>query len=165
MKHKSNQTSVCPIARSLDVMGEWWSLLIVRDAMLGIKRFSEFERRLGMAKNILAARLKTLVRAGIFKVVPASDGSAYSEYELTAKGKDLLPAMIDALIAHPRFPDADLGSLRTGVVLSSDPVVLRRAAQELGVRGIVTGFGLTETTGLVTRCRWNQPLDACGICR
>lgn len=94
MKRKSNQDSVCPIARSLDVVGEWWSLLIVRDAMLGVRRFSEFEHRLGMAKNILAARLKTLVGAGIFDVVPASDGSAYSEYELTRKGKDLLPAMI-----------------------------------------------------------------------
>jgi fatty-acyl-CoA synthase len=71
----------------------------------------------------------------------------------------LLPAMINALIAHPAFTAADLGSLRTGVVLSSDPVVLRRAALELGVRGVVTGFGLTETTGLVTRCHWDQPLE------
>jgi DNA-binding HxlR family transcriptional regulator len=94
MKHKSNQHSVCPIARSLDVVGEWWSLLIVRDAMLGVRRFSEFERRLGMAKNMLAARLKSLVEAGIFDVVPASDGSAYSEYELTQKGKDLLPMLV-----------------------------------------------------------------------
>jgi len=94
MKHKSNQDSVCPIARSLDVVGQWWSLLIIRDAMLGVKRFSEFERRLGMAKNILAARLRTLVEAGILQVVPASDGSAYSEYELTAKGEDLLPALV-----------------------------------------------------------------------
>ena len=94
MKHKSNQDSVCPIARSLDVVGEWWSLLIIRDAMLGVKRFSEFERRLGMAKNILTARLKTLVEAGVLEVVPASDGSAYNEYELTEKGKDLLPTMV-----------------------------------------------------------------------
>ena len=94
MKHKSNQDSVCPVARSLDVIGEWWSLLIIRDAMLGVKRFSEFERRLGMAKNILAARLKTLVEAGVLEVVPASDGSAYNEYDLTGKGKDLLPAMV-----------------------------------------------------------------------
>lgn len=70
----------------------------------------------------------------------------------------LLPAMIDALIAHPRFPQVNL-RLRTGVVLSSDPVVLRRAHDELHVRGIVTGYGLTESTGLVTRCRWDQPLD------
>jgi DNA-binding HxlR family transcriptional regulator len=94
MKHKSNQNSVCPIARSLDVVGQWWSLLIIRDAMMGVKRFSEFERRLGMAKNILAARLKALVEAGILEVVPAADGSAYSEYELTKKGRDLLPAMV-----------------------------------------------------------------------
>jgi DNA-binding HxlR family transcriptional regulator len=94
MKHKSNKDSVCPLARSLDVVGEWWSLLIIRDATLGVKRFSEFERRLGMAKNILTVRLKALVEQGVMQVVPASDGSAYSEYELTQKGRDLLPAMV-----------------------------------------------------------------------
>jgi DNA-binding HxlR family transcriptional regulator len=94
MKHKSNKDSVCPVARSLDVVGEWWSLLIIRDAMLGVKRFSDFERRLGMAKNILTARLKTLVEGGILRIVPASDGSAYNEYELTPKGADLLPVMV-----------------------------------------------------------------------
>ncbi|HTH54030.1 MAG TPA: helix-turn-helix domain-containing protein [Edaphobacter sp.] len=94
MKRKSNGSSVCPVARSLDVVGEWWSLLIVRDAMLGVKRFSEFERRLGMAKNILTVRLKRLVEEGVLRVVPASDGSAYHEYELTKKGEDLLPALV-----------------------------------------------------------------------
>jgi len=94
MKHKSNQNSICPVARSHDVVGEWWSLLIVRDAMLGVKRFSEFQRRLGMAKNILTARLKLLVEAGVLQLVPASDGSAYNEYALTQKGKDLLPTMV-----------------------------------------------------------------------
>jgi DNA-binding HxlR family transcriptional regulator len=94
MKRKSNGNSICPLARSLDVVGEWWSLLIVRDAMLGVKRFSEFERRLGMAKNILTVRLKRLVEEGILRVVPASDGSAYREYELTKKGEDLLPALV-----------------------------------------------------------------------
>jgi len=62
--------------------------------MLGVKRFSEFQRRLGMAKNILTARLKRLVAAEILRVVPASDGSAYSEYELTKKGEALLPIMV-----------------------------------------------------------------------
>ncbi len=74
-------------------MGEWWSLLIIRDAMLGVKRFSEFQRRLGMAKNILTVRLKQLVAHGILRQVPASDGSAYSEYELTEKGEELWPIM------------------------------------------------------------------------
>jgi DNA-binding HxlR family transcriptional regulator len=94
MKHKSNQTSTCPIARSLDIVGEWWSLLIIRDAMLGVKRFSDFERRLGMAKNILSTRLKGLVETGVLQIVPASDGSAYQEYELTEKGKALLPILV-----------------------------------------------------------------------
>lgn len=70
----------------------------------------------------------------------------------------MLPAMIDALVAHPHFPNTKL-RLRTGVVLSSDPAILRRAAEELGVGGVVTGYGLTESTGLVTRCRWDDPLD------
>src|SRR6202012_4468460 len=94
MKHKPHESSVCPNARSLDIVGEWWSLLILRDAMLGKRGFSDFERGLGLAKNILPARLKGLVEAGIFRVVPASDGSAYSEYELTEKGKDLWPTLV-----------------------------------------------------------------------
>lgn len=94
MKHKSNKDSICPIARSLDVVGEWWSLLILRDAMLGVKRFSEFERRLGMAKNILTVRLRQMVEAGVLRLVPASDGSAYKEYELTEKGEALLPTLV-----------------------------------------------------------------------
>ncbi len=70
----------------------------------------------------------------------------------------MLPAMIDALVSHPHFKDAKL-NLRTGVVLSSDPAILRRAAEELHVGGVVTGYGLTESTGLVTRCRWTESLE------
>jgi DNA-binding HxlR family transcriptional regulator len=84
----------CPVARSLDAIGDWWSLLIVRDAFDGIRRFGEFQRNLGMAKNILSARLRTLVAHGIFDLVPASDGSAYQEYVLTQKGKGLFPLII-----------------------------------------------------------------------
>lgn len=94
MKRKSNETSTCPVARSLDVIGESWSLLIVREAMIGVKRFSDFQRSLGMAKNILSARLKRLVEAEVLEIVPASDGSAYQEYELTEKGRALLPTMV-----------------------------------------------------------------------
>src|SRR5215469_13490363 len=93
MKHKSNETSICPVARSLDTIGEWWSLLIVRDAMLGVRRFSDFQRRLGLARNILSARLKRLVDCGIMEMVPASDGTAYKEYVLTEKGKSLWPVL------------------------------------------------------------------------
>ncbi|WP_354292910.1 winged helix-turn-helix transcriptional regulator [Paramixta manurensis] len=81
-------------ARALDVIGDWWSLLIVRDALNGIRRFNEFERSLGLAKNILSSRLKRLVEHGILETVPASDGSAYSEYAPTEKGLKLFPVVI-----------------------------------------------------------------------
>ncbi|AZC27535.1 MULTISPECIES: helix-turn-helix domain-containing protein [Pseudomonas] len=84
----------CPVARSLDAIGDWWSLLIVRDAFDGIRRFGEFQRNLGMAKNILSARLRTLVEHGVLEVIPASDGSAYQEYVLTDKGRGLFPLII-----------------------------------------------------------------------
>ena len=86
MKRTRLENSCCPIARSLDVIGDWWSLLIVRDALRGVRRFSEFQKNLGIAKNMLAGRLKMLVDEGILRLQPASDGSAWQEYVLTDKG-------------------------------------------------------------------------------
>ena len=77
------------MARTLDLVGEWWTLLILRDALEGLKRFSEFQQSLGMAKNILASRLRKLVENGILEMKPASDGSAYQEYVITEKGRSL----------------------------------------------------------------------------
>ncbi len=89
VKRTSLDDATCPIARTLDVIGDWWSLLIVRDAMLGKRRFGEFQKSLGVAKNILAARLKTLVEQEILEIVPAADGSAYHDYVLTERGRSL----------------------------------------------------------------------------
>ncbi|NUU20270.1 MAG: helix-turn-helix transcriptional regulator [Streptomycetaceae bacterium] len=86
--------SECPVARSVDAIGDWWSLLIVRDAFDGSRRFGDFHRSLGVAKNILTARLRTLVDGGILATAPASDGSAYREYVLTEKGKALFPVIV-----------------------------------------------------------------------
>ena len=94
MRRKSFKDDLCPAARSLDCIGEWWSLLIVRNALFGMRRFSDFQESLGLAKNILSARLKKLVARGIMEQVPASDGSAYQEYVLTKKGRDLLPVIV-----------------------------------------------------------------------
>lgn len=91
---KSLKGDYCPSARSLDVIGDWWSLLIVRDAFDGMTRFNEFQKSLGIAKNILADRLKTLVQSGILEAVPAGGGGARMEYRLTAMGKDLFPVMV-----------------------------------------------------------------------
>jgi DNA-binding HxlR family transcriptional regulator len=67
---------LCPVSRSLDTIGEKWSLLIVRDLLSGARRFSDLQKSLGWAKNILSARLKKLVACGIMEKVSASDGSA-----------------------------------------------------------------------------------------
>jgi DNA-binding HxlR family transcriptional regulator len=94
VKRTSFQKAECPIARSLDALGDWWSLLIIRDAFLGLRRFSEFQKNLGCAKNILTVRLRALVDQGILKTAPASDGSAYQAYVLTPKGRGVFPVLV-----------------------------------------------------------------------
>ncbi|KDP86314.1 winged helix-turn-helix transcriptional regulator [Cupriavidus basilensis] len=94
VRRTSLEGAECPVARSLDVIGDWWSLLIVRDAFDGLRRFGEFQRSLGLAKNILSDRLRTLLAHDILEQVPASDGSAYQEYVLTQKGRALFPVVV-----------------------------------------------------------------------
>lgn len=84
----------CPVARSVSLVGDRWSLLIVRDAFDGIRRFGDFQRSLGMARNILSDRLHKLVTAGVLEMQAASDGTAYQEYVLTAKGESLFPIIV-----------------------------------------------------------------------
>ena len=94
VKRTSLEGDGCPIARSLDVLGDWWSFLIIREALLGVSRFGEFQRRLGLAKNILTVRLRALMDQGILATAPASDGSAYQEYRLTPKGRGVFPILV-----------------------------------------------------------------------
>lgn len=94
MKRTSLTQAECPVARSLDAIGDWWSLLIVRDAFDGISRFGEFRRSLGIAKGMLTARLRDLVECGVLETAPASDGSAYQDYLLTEKGRALFPVVV-----------------------------------------------------------------------
>ena len=93
-KRTSLKEAACPIARSMESIGDCWSMLIIRNAMMGQRRFSEFQKDLGLAKNILATRLRTLVADGILATEPASDGSAYQDYVLTAKGRAVFPIMV-----------------------------------------------------------------------
>src|SRR5262245_48558175 len=93
MKRTSFATDPCPVARSVEAVGDWWSLLIVRDALAGKKRFGEFQKSLEVAKNILTVRLRKLVAEGVLDLVPASDGTAFQEYVLTRKGRELLPVI------------------------------------------------------------------------
>lgn len=93
-ERKRMSTASCPVARALDVIGDRWSLLIVRDAFDGIARFGDFQASLGVARNILASRLKALVDEGVLEVEPASDGTTYQQYVLTAKGRSLFPVIV-----------------------------------------------------------------------
>jgi DNA-binding HxlR family transcriptional regulator len=94
VKRTSFEHDDCPIARSLDAIGDWWSILIIREALFGVSRFGEFQKKLGLAKNILTVRLRALVDQGILKTAPASDGSAYQEYLLTPKGRGIFPILV-----------------------------------------------------------------------
>lgn len=94
MRHASKVEDTCPVAKGVDVVGDWWSFLIVRDAFLGRRRFGEFEKSLGVAKNILTDRLRKLVSHGVLEQVPAADGSSYKEYTLTERGRALLPVLV-----------------------------------------------------------------------
>ncbi|RWU22940.1 transcriptional regulator [Pseudomonas alkylphenolica] len=103
VEETSLQRTECPVARTLEAIGDRWSLMIIRDAFDGIRRFSEFQKSLGVARNILATRLKTLVEVGVFVVQPASDGSAYKEYVLTEKGREVFPVVISLRQWGERF--------------------------------------------------------------
>ncbi len=79
----------CPIARSLDIFGEWWSLLILRECFSGVTRFDDFQKTLGVSKNTLTARLNKMVERGVLKRVPVSPGALREHYKLTEMGKEL----------------------------------------------------------------------------
>ncbi|MBO9531915.1 MAG: helix-turn-helix transcriptional regulator [Solirubrobacteraceae bacterium] len=84
----------CSIARTLEVVGERWSLLVIRDAFLGVRRFDDFQRSLGLSRNVLAARLTRLVELGVLTKVAYSERPARYEYRLTDRGRDLLPVIL-----------------------------------------------------------------------
>lgn len=94
MKRKSFTGMNCSIARALDEVGEWWSLLIVRECTQGSMRFDEFQSQLGIARNILTARLERLIELGILERFPLEDQPKVSGYRLTKKGEDLYPVLI-----------------------------------------------------------------------
>src|SRR5580704_16072998 len=98
MQRKSFGNMQCPIARSLERVGEWWSMLILRDAFHGFTRFDEFQTSLGIAPNMLARRLSALVAAGLLEKRRYSERPPRDEYVLTARGKDFRPVIV-ALLA------------------------------------------------------------------
>jgi DNA-binding HxlR family transcriptional regulator len=85
---------VCSVAATLEVIGDPWTLLIIRDAFAGVRRFERWQERLGVARNVLAARLKSLVAHGVLERRAYSDRPPRYEYVLTAKGRDLQDVLL-----------------------------------------------------------------------
>jgi DNA-binding HxlR family transcriptional regulator len=94
MLQRDYPDQVCSIARSLEVIGERWTPLILRDAILGLTRFEEFQDSLGIASNVLSSRLKRLCDEGVLERVPDPERPGRPKYLLTAKGAELGPALI-----------------------------------------------------------------------
>ena len=87
----------CSVARTLDVVGEWWTLLVLRDAFSRVRRFEDFQKSLGIARNVLADRLQTLVDNGILERRPYQERPERHEYRLTQKGLDLYPVLVSLM--------------------------------------------------------------------
>jgi DNA-binding HxlR family transcriptional regulator len=125
----------CPIGRAGDLLGDRWTLLILRDATAGITRFDAFRESLGIADNILSARLARLVEAGVLVKVPYRDGNrTRQEYRLTQAGADLLP-LLRAL--------ADWGTRHTSPAVEAAPMRMLH----VGCGGQVTVGGVCGTCG------------------
>src|SRR5712671_5241016 len=126
MQRKSFGSMTCPIARSLERVGEWWSILILRDAFRGLTRFDQFQKSLDIAPNMLTRRLNTLVDSGLLERRLYSERPPRDEYVPTARGRDFRPVLI-ALLAWgnkhfaPEGPSVILVNRKTGVAV--DPIL------------------------------------------
>jgi DNA-binding HxlR family transcriptional regulator len=120
----------CPIARAFDRVGEWWSILILRDAFHGLTRFDQFQKSLPIAPNMLTRRLNALVAGGLLERKLYNEHPPRHEYVLTARGRDFRPVMI-AMMAwgnHHFAPDGVQSTLvdaETGI--EADPLLVDRA--------------------------------------
>jgi DNA-binding HxlR family transcriptional regulator len=130
MQRKNLDSMPCPIARSLERVGEWWSMLILRDALHGFRRFDEFQKSLGIAPNMLTRRLNALVDAGLLERRRYSERPPRDEYVPTARGRDFRPVLI-ALLAWgnkhfaPEGVSVQLVDTQTGAAV--DPIMVDSA--------------------------------------
>jgi len=174
MRRKSFDTQECPIARSLERVGERWSLLILRDAFLGATRFEQFQTSLGMAPSTLTRRLNALTKAGLLETRRYSERPLRHEYVLTARGRDFRPALwalmawgnrqfapegasvliVDALSGAPADPIlVDANSLRRLEPPSFRTALGPAASEEFRLRH--SSFAGGPTTTAVRRAKRN----------
>src|SRR5207237_10763811 len=123
MQRKSFGTMQCPVARSLERVGEWWSILILRDALRGTTRFDQFQKSLGIAPNMLTRRLNALVSAGLLERRRYSEHPPRDEYVPTARGRDFRPVLVSLMAWGNRHfaPEGPSVMLVSGERRTSDP--------------------------------------------
>jgi DNA-binding HxlR family transcriptional regulator len=143
----------CSIARALEEVGEWWSLLIVRECTQGATRFDEFQGKLGIARNVLTARLQRLTELGILERFPLPDRANTEGYRLTQKGEELYPVIValmqwgDRWLTENGCPPVVLVDDASGAPV--EPLALRdRQGRALSFRDIrfAPGPGATSIT-------------------
>lgn len=145
MRRTSFSDMSCSIARTLEQVGDWWTLLIVREAFWGTRRFGEFQANLGIAPNVLTQRLHDLVSHGILEITATTDNGRALDYRLSDKGRDLLPVIValaqwgDRHAAAPEGPPVRIVERRNG-----------REVAPLALRSSATGRVLTSKNVTVT---------------
>jgi len=164
MQRKSFADMSCPIARSLEQVGEWWSILILRDAFAGKTRFDEFRQSLGIAPNMLTRRLASLVEAGMLERRPYCTRPPRDEYVLTERGRDFRTVLV-ALLAfgHRHFSVVGGGGARvvdakTGV--TAEPMLVdRRSGKPL----VEPDFTIVRGKRSAVAVRTARPKEAAGL--
>ena len=143
----------CSIANALELIGEWWTILILREAFFGTRRFEDFQQHLGIARNILTARLRKLCDSGVLERVPIKEGAKRHEYKLTQMGRDLQPTLIALTQWGDRWLHTTDGApvkfveRATGEEIA-DVTILTKDGRELEPRdmSLVAGPGATKAT-------------------
>jgi len=131
----------CSVARTVDLLGDWWTPLVLREAFYGVRRFDDFQRMLGIGRNVLTQRLARLVDEGLLERVPYSERPPRFDYVLTEKGRDFWPVLAAMTAWGDRWLDGGQGP----------PVVLHHAACE------------RDTTATVVCSHCRQPLDVAQV--
>ncbi|MES2103017.1 MAG: helix-turn-helix domain-containing protein [Pseudomonadota bacterium] len=155
MQRKSFEGSRCPVARSLERVGEWWSILILRDAFYGMTRFDEFQKSLDIAPNMLTRRLNGLVESGLLERRQYTDRPPRYEYVLTETGRDFKPVLVAFMSwgnKHfaPEGVAVMLSDVRTGQAVN--PVLVDESScKQINSRDYVMAAGPAANEGIRKR--------------
>lgn len=132
----------CSVARTLDVVGDKWTLLVLRDAFYGVRRFEDFTRDLGIARNVLTDRLGRLVEAGVLERRQYEERPPRFEYRLTAKGRELLPVVLAMMHWGDRWEDP-VGSGPVDLIHDDCGATTHAVSTCAGCGGALTPFNVT----------------------